>query len=555
METIDAFKKQQSQTIDALKRLFVFLQEGEQFGVEVDPKFKLKLETGIRTTANEKLKVVLIGGFSEGKTSIAAAWAEKYDKSSMKISQQESSDEVVKYSMDDFDLIDTPGLFGFKETADKEKYKDITRKYISEAHLVLYVMNPNNPIKESHREELRWLFNDLNLLSRTIFVLSRFDEEVDIEDDNEYRNGFEIKRRNIIARLKDLDILTNDDISIVAISANPFGKGIDYWLSHLDDFKKLSHIESLQKATTDKITASGNSNALVEASRKSIIHDIILRQMPAIIERDDKISRECDRFSLMCTDTERELENTKENLSRTRITLREFITDLFKDLILQARGVDKDTITDFFEHNIGSEGIVLESKIKNEFERQLCGTSGEINRMKISLDSAVQQYNNVIGEFAITSLKQGSQFLKSSVNITASGVKTVRNFIMPSFKFRPFGTIRLAGKLNKTLPIIGSIAGIALDAWELWDQNKKDAKFKEVIIEIVSNLEKQRKEYLELINDDIKFIQKFFPDYNDLKNEIDILKAEMQAKESQREKFRQWREQGDIIEAEFETIS
>jgi hypothetical protein len=555
METIDAFKKQQSSTMDVLNRLFVFLQEGEQFGVEVDPKFKLKLETGIKTTADEKLKVALIGGFSEGKTSIAAAWAEKYDKNSMKISQQESSDEVVTYSMEDFDLIDTPGLFGFKETADREKYKDITRKYVSEAHLVLYVMNPNNPIKESHKEELIWLFKELNLLPRTVFILSRFDEEVDIEDDDEYKNGFEIKRRNVIARLKEFDILTNDDVSIVAVSANPFGKGINYWLSHLDDFKKLSHIELLQRATTEKITTSGNSNAIVEASKKSIICDIIMRQMPAIIERDDRISREYDRFSQMCNDTEKELVNTKENLSRTKITLRDYIINLFTDLILQVRGVDNETLGDFFERNLGSEGIVLECKINNEFERQLGGTYGEISKMRISLGASIQQYNNVIGEIAITGMKHGSQFLKSSINITASGVKSVRNFIMPSFKFKPWGAIKLAGKLNKTLPIIGSITGIALDTWELWDQKKKDAKFKEVIIEIVSNLEKQRKEYLELINDDIKFIQKFFPDYNDLKNEIDILKSEMQAKESQREKFRQWREQGDIIEAEFETIS
>ena len=67
--------------------------------------------------------------------------------------------EVGKvYEVDDnFVLIDTPGLFGFKEqfNADinaMEKYKDITRKYVSEAHLVLYVMNSTNPIKDSHKD-------------------------------------------------------------------------------------------------------------------------------------------------------------------------------------------------------------------------------------------------------------------------------------------------------------------------------------------------------------------------------------------------------------------
>ena len=36
-------------------------------------------------------------------------------------------------------------------------------------------MDPTNPIKESHKAELEWLFRDLGLLSRTVFVLSRFD--------------------------------------------------------------------------------------------------------------------------------------------------------------------------------------------------------------------------------------------------------------------------------------------------------------------------------------------------------------------------------------------
>ena len=59
-----------------------------------------------------------------------AAWMEKLDKSSMNISQQESSNQVKIYTVgDDIELIDTPGLFGFKEqvnaeTNEIEKYKD-----------------------------------------------------------------------------------------------------------------------------------------------------------------------------------------------------------------------------------------------------------------------------------------------------------------------------------------------------------------------------------------------------------------------------------------------
>lgn len=56
-----------------------------------------------------------MGGFSEGKTSIAAAWIDRLDES-MKIAHQESSDAVKIYDIDnEMELVDTLGLYGFKQ--------------------------------------------------------------------------------------------------------------------------------------------------------------------------------------------------------------------------------------------------------------------------------------------------------------------------------------------------------------------------------------------------------------------------------------------------------
>ncbi|WP_256676956.1 dynamin family protein, partial [Pseudomonas sp. PICF6] len=188
--TLESFQHQNNHALALLGKLQAFLKQGAALGVNIDPSLLSKLEHASQNLATEKLKIALIGGFSEGKTSIAAAWMERLDKASMNISQQESSNEVKVYDVDNnFVLIDTPGLFGFKEqyNADidaMEKYKDITRKYVSEAHLVLYVMNSTNPIKDSHKDDLNWLFRTLDLLPRTVFVLSRFDEVADVEDED-----------------------------------------------------------------------------------------------------------------------------------------------------------------------------------------------------------------------------------------------------------------------------------------------------------------------------------------------------------------------------------
>ncbi|MEH8206803.1 LeoA/HP0731 family dynamin-like GTPase [Aeromonas veronii] len=207
-DTLNTFKGQQNESLELLNRLSKFLTQGEKAGVPIDQELRSKLQTAIQSVSGERLKVALIGGFSEGKTSIAAAWMEQLDKSSMKISHSESSNEVKVYEVgEDFVLIDTPGLFGFKEkyNAEKqaiEKYKDITKKYVSEAHLVLYVMNPTNPIKESHEDDLAWLFRSLGLLPRTVFVLSRFDEVADVEDEDDYRDNLKVKYDNVVGRLR-----------------------------------------------------------------------------------------------------------------------------------------------------------------------------------------------------------------------------------------------------------------------------------------------------------------------------------------------------------------
>ncbi len=231
-ETLKQFKENQKRNQENLEKLLDFINTGEKYGIKIEESFKAKINSAIQSAADQKLRVVLVGGFSEGKTSIAAAWIERLDKS-MNIDHQESSDAVKIYNTDnEIELVDTPGLFGFKEKEHDsnkiERYKDITKKYVSEAHFILYALNPSNPIKESHKDDLNWLFRTLNLLSRTIFVISRFDEEADIEDEEDYNKRFETKKENIQNRLNDLISLSEKEkegLSIVAVVANPFGWG------------------------------------------------------------------------------------------------------------------------------------------------------------------------------------------------------------------------------------------------------------------------------------------------------------------------------------------
>ncbi|GAA7976254.1 hypothetical protein JP0546_10630 [Helicobacter pylori] len=98
-ETLKQFKENQKRNQENLNKLLDFVKTGEKYGIKIEESFKAKINSAIQSTA--KLRVALVGGFSEGKTSIAATWIERLDKS-MKIDHE-------------IELVDTPGLFGFKE--------------------------------------------------------------------------------------------------------------------------------------------------------------------------------------------------------------------------------------------------------------------------------------------------------------------------------------------------------------------------------------------------------------------------------------------------------
>ncbi|GAA8007078.1 hypothetical protein HpMS64_07590 [Helicobacter pylori] len=152
-ETLEQFKANQKRNQENLKKLLDFIHTGEKYGIHIEESLKEKIRNAMENVADQKLKVALVGGFSEGKTSIAAAWIDRLDKS-MKIDHKESSDAVKIYDIDnEMELVDTPGLYGFKakehDNGKIERYKDITKK--------IYQRSPSHfiraqPVKPHQRQ-------------------------------------------------------------------------------------------------------------------------------------------------------------------------------------------------------------------------------------------------------------------------------------------------------------------------------------------------------------------------------------------------------------------
>ncbi|WQV65053.1 50S ribosome-binding GTPase [Helicobacter pylori] len=559
-ETLEQFKRNQKRNQEILKKLLDFIHTGEKYGIKVEESLKDKIHNAMENVADQKLKVALVGGFSEGKTSIAAAWIERLDKESMKIDHKESSDEVKIYDIDnEIELVDTPGLFGFKEkitdSGKIERYKDITKKYISEAHLILYALNPSNPIKESHKDDLNWLFRTLNLLARTIFVISRFDEEADIEDEEDYNKRFKIKKENIQNRLNDLIFLSEEEkenLIIVAVAANPFDLGMEHWLKHKEEFQKLSHIKTLQDATQKKIKENGGKLTIIEETKKSVIQDVVYRQMPPAKQALQDINREMEYLNKTLEKRRKEIQKLSGEISQARIHLREFITRYFSDLIRQVLGTSLETFNDFVIREIGDKGINIETKVQNEFERQTQGISNEIAKIETGFNadmSLFEKHAGAFGRIGIDLLKQSGFINATNIKVARDGIVAVAKFtgVDLALKFKPWGAVRLASNLNKALPLIGLAFEIGDSVMKL----KKEKELEETKEKMKSNFEEAKEQMIEFINDETRFKQTCFPSVFELEKCIQACEENVKKTQEFSEGLEKWIQTGeDFIKGE-----
>lgn len=565
-ETLKNHQENQVKVINLLSKLEGFITQGQEFGLEVSKDIKAKLQNSLNILQGDKLKIALIGGFSEGKTSIAAAWLGKIDPATMNISASESSNAVKIYDIDEeYQLIDTPGLYGYKEQVNTdaqeiEKYKDITKKYVSEAHIVLYVMNSKNPIKESHIEDLKWLFKDLNLLPRTVFVLSRFDEVADVEDELDYQDKFKIKEQNVKERLSSILDLTPQDtnnLQVVAVSANPFDEGVDYWMENRAEFEQLSHIKLLQNATSEIVKKSGGYTGLIEETRKSIISDILIKKIPEIEEQQSLLSKEMEKLNQIYEIETGALNVISKKIANAKTNLRSNFNGYFQDLVMQVQGTSLETIGEFLVREIGNEGSVISSKINEYFQNETNQINIALNTQAINFNAEIENIDTAVGSLT----KKGLNHLAKNIKLDNNTILAARNGLVATgklmglnlkdaLKFNPWGAVKFANNINKALPLIG----IAVDAWDSWNQAKKLEAFQIAKKDLVETLQSQQKNILELIDKE-EFIEKFFPIYKELQSKIEEIKLMHTDHESKTKSFASWRKEGMVIEGEFRSLN
>lgn len=524
-----------------------FLQAGEELGVALPDHLRGKLDKLAEDDAG-KLKVALVGGFSEGKTSLAAAWLGMLP-GDMKISQGESSNAVTIYhASDDVELIDTPGLFGFKEevAADgtAERYKDLTRRYVSEADLVLYVLNPSNPLKDSHKDELNWLFRDLALLPRTVFVIGRFDMVADVDDEADYLHHLAIKREGVRARLTMLIGLAAEEaasLSIVAVAANPFDEGIASWLQRPEEYARLSHIDDLRAATARTLERVGGTQEAKRQTCLAILRDVADRLLPSARQAAEETELQAAIADGKAREEEPRLARFRREAAEAQIALSREMMDYFGDLIVETQSTDRDSFGEFFARKIGPDGVLVRTTVQNAFKRELGRTSEQLVAM--SAQFAAECAEN--GAVKATLGKMTNGLLKNIV-IDNKMILQARDWVLPTLKFRPYQAIKSARFANGAMVGIG----VAIELFSLWQENRKAEQFAKDRQAIVDDLERQRTDILQQI-DAPDFIATYFPQIGQMEAIFAALAAAFEAAMERNRRMRDWAAEAERLHLRF----
>ncbi len=136
-----------------------------------------------------------------------------------------------------------------------------------------------------------------------------------------------------------------------------------------------------------------------------------------------------------------------------------------------------------------------------------------------------------------------------NIKLTRDAIAAVGKFvgIDLAFKFKPWGAVKLAGNLNKALPFIG----FAFEAWDSYSQYQKEQKLEEAKKGMVSNFDNQKKEILNLINDETRFKQTCFLSALELEKSLQKIKEAIEKTQECDQEFEKWIKAGkDLIKGE-----
>ena len=530
MEQFKQFNIEKQAAIDTLNQLRELIGELGSIGVDVQDDLR-KIEGALNSIKSDVLRIALLGAFSDGKTSVVAAWLGKV-MADMKIDMDESSDRLAIYKPEGLpgqcEIVDTPGLFGDKEKSidgEQVMFEDVTKRYISEAHLIFYVVDATNPLKESHSAIAKWILRDLNKLTSTIFVINKMDEVTDLTEQTLFDEQSVIKKDNLKSKLQRAANLTPEELArlnIVCIASNPNGRGLEFWFNKPEQYESRSRINDL-KIMTSLILKANVPEVLIAKTGLDVVRDVVGQKL---------VLAQAQLQSLESYEQQNREESTRirEDINQGRREVKRLAGELSNELqamenqiMGRLRPLSLEDIRGFLEDQIGysEEGVgyKLNLKIKTTIDRFFDQSSAVTSRISQDISRQLNSSESFLSSMSEGALKSVSGALKGISSLNPSVVKgtifAARDLLGQvtgvAIKFKPWEATKLAGAVTKWAGPAGAAFSLGADVYKAYKANELEKELEQVKAEIAKVIKGSFKDIYDLISHDEKLFEFFAP--------------------------------------------
>ncbi|MGL5600290.1 MAG: LeoA/HP0731 family dynamin-like GTPase [Silvania sp.] len=539
MEQFKQFSIEKQAAVASLLKLRGVLETLGEMEMDVSDDLQ-KISSAIASVESDVLRIALLGAFSDGKTSVIAAWLGKVMED-MNISMDESSDRLSIYKPEGLpgqcEIVDTPGLFGDKEREIDGKqvmYEDLTKRYISEAHLIFYVVDATNPLKESHSSIAKWVLRDLNKLSSTIFIINKMDEVIDLTDQVLFDEQAAIKKENLKGKLQraaNLNAAELEQLNIVCIASNPNGRGLPFWFNKPEHYESRSRINDLKNAAGE-ILKTNIPEVLLAKTGMDVVTDIVSQRVMQARQQLNELS----------TFVEKNDEDTlrfRSDINQSRAEVKRLAGELYEELRLmenklmsQLRPLELEDIRPFMDDELGytEEGVgyKLHLRIKVAVDRFFDQSTAVTQRLS---DDITRQLNSSesflsnLGEGAFKSLggafKGISKISPATIKTTIFAARdTIGKLTGYVYKFKPWEATKLAGSIAKWAGPAGAAFTIGSDLWDAYKAREREREIAEAKESLGNFIKDPFKDIYEVLSSDEKMFAFFAPQIQNMEKVI-----------------------------------
>lgn len=558
------FKRINLHYFETLKQL---VTEGLNYGLELKELLP-KIES-IQSTLNDGIvRIVLLGSFSDGKTSTIAGLLGRLE-STMKIDADESSDELTIYRphglKKGFEVVDTPGLFGTKEKefdGKNIKFSKITENYLSEAHIVIYVCDAVTPLKESHAPTIRWVMRDLKKLNSSIFVINKMDEAgVDLTDSEDYLRGEDIKRAVLIKRLRETINLTPEEecnLLIACIAADPKGKGLEHWFAKSDDYLRRSHINTLRRCL-DIVVDRSNADELRSSTTVVAIKDTLDKAQREIVANTNPLKKALHKIDDSCRELESDCALVKREIDDNRNTMSRQITEYKAGLYADIKGASIDTFGEVLDRALGREGDKVTGYVVERELKHIIGSCTDSNQQLLQMAAVkFEREFNAHSEWMKGALQEGAKSLET-INISGKQVLKMRDWLKKTFnvvyKFKPRGATTLAGKITKGLGKVGGAITVGLEIYNHYIMHKANKELDRAKKELLTSLDSVFANVYRNYDDEERYYANFAVAYTSMCEQLKSREKEAEAMKTQLEQLETYNQRiSDFLKINAETV-